>query len=571
MTSNLALARTWRPKNFAEVVGQEHILQALTNALTQNRLHHAYLFSGTRGVGKTTIARILAKCLNCETGVTATPCCKCDSCLEIDAGRFIDLLEVDAASRTKVEDTRDLLDNVQYLPAKGRYKVYLIDEVHMLSGHSFNALLKTLEEPPAHVKFLFATTDQQKLPITILSRCLHFKLKAISPLLISKQLKNILEKEQVGFEFTALEKLAIAAQGSIRDGLSLLDQAIAYSDRNVTTANINAMLGLTGSDYIFSLLNALGSNNPVDILATINHLAELAVDFTNALNELLTTIHQITLLQAIPSLDTTTWQDVTALQSLVKQFTPEDLQLYYQIGLIGKRDLALAPTPKIGFEMIMLRMLAFTQSTPQPIQAKTILTNKHTSATPTNQITTPEKPTSTVSQENKPPVDRSISTEPKNLDTAGLSKTPQLDVSTTTIHQEPKQAESKSPVTMQHNTTTLNLADLKLTGPTLALAQHCIVSSIKDNHVELLLDPAQAPLLNKKHEERLSSAYSTVYGKDMTVTINIGTTNMGTQTNIDKQERAQKLSVATQEINQDDKIQQLIKTFDATIIQDSIR
>src|SRR3972149_8010027 len=287
------LARKWRPKNFAEVAGQEHILRALTNALTQKRLHHAYLFSGTRGVGKTTIARILAKCLNCETDITPTPCGKCDTCTEIDAGRLIDLIEVDAASRTKVEDTRDLLDNVQYLPTKSRYKIYIIDEVHMLSGHSFNALLKTLEEPPEHVKFLLATTDPQKLPVTVLSRCLQFNLKTLSPELIQKQLQHILTQENISYEDQALHQLALSANGSVRDALSLLDQAIAFGLNKIIATDVKAMLGTSDIRKIFTLLEALTANNANMILEIINLLAESATDFMSIIDDLLEILHQI--------------------------------------------------------------------------------------------------------------------------------------------------------------------------------------------------------------------------------------------------------------------------------------
>lgn len=353
------LARKWRPKNFSEVVGQEHVLRALMNALLQNRLHHAYLFTGTRGIGKTTIARILVKCLNCETGITATPCGRCDACLEIDAGRFIDLIEVDAASRTKVEDTRDLLDNVQYLPAKGRFKVYIIDEVHMLSSHSFNALLKTLEEPPEHVKFLLATTDPQKLPITVLSRCLQFNLKIVSPELIQKQLKHILVQEKIEFEDLALYQIALAACGSVRDALSLLDQAIGFGYGKINTLDISLMLGSVDTGKIFILLEALVSNNAKEILKVISDLAELAADFVNVINELLEVFQQIAVIQLVPDADATNWQHQELIRKLASQIKPEEVQLYYQICLIGKRDLSLAPSLRSGFEMLMLRMLAF--------------------------------------------------------------------------------------------------------------------------------------------------------------------------------------------------------------------
>jgi DNA polymerase-3 subunit gamma/tau len=344
------LARKWRPKAFAEVVGQEHVTKSLINALNQERLHHAYLFTGTRGIGKTTLARIFAKCLNCETGLTAEPCGKCASCTEVDSGHFIDLIEVDAASRTKVEDTRELLDNVQYAPTHGRYKIYLIDEVHMLSGHSFNALLKTLEEPPPHVKFLLATTDPQKMPITVLSRCLQFNLKNIAAEKITEHLSDVLSKEQIEYEPAALSQLARAADGSIRDALSLLDQAIAYGNNKIILADINTMLGTIEDDHLYRLLRSLAKQDAVQILTIINNLADQAADFVGVLEQLISLLHQIAISQ---------FKNDKNANELAKLFTPEDIQLYYQIALIGRRDLPLAPTSKTGFEMIMLRMLAF--------------------------------------------------------------------------------------------------------------------------------------------------------------------------------------------------------------------
>ena len=354
------LARKWRPKTFAETVGQEYVLQALINALNQQRLHHAYLFTGTRGVGKTTIARILAKCLNCEIGITATPCGKCSSCQEIDAGRFIDLIEVDAASRTKVEDTRELLDNVQYAPSKGRFKVYLIDEVHMLSGHSFNALLKTLEEPPPHVKFLLATTDPQKLPETVLSRCLQFHLKNLLPEQIAEQFQYILTQENIPFELPALQQLSKAAQGSLRDGLSLLDQSIAFSDANIKTDLIKTMLGTIEDSYLFDLMDSLIQQDANGILKTIAQMAERTYNFTDAVDNLISLLHHITIVQAVPNDIPSSWDNVVELKQLATQLTAEEVQLYYQIALIGRRDLPLTPDPRGGFEMVLLRMLAFT-------------------------------------------------------------------------------------------------------------------------------------------------------------------------------------------------------------------
>lgn len=354
--SHQVLARKWRPKTFKTLAGQEHVLRALMNALDKNRLHHAYLFTGTRGVGKTTIARILAKCLNCETGVTSTPCGKCSACTEIDEGRFIDLIEVDAASRTKVEDTRELLENVQYAPTRGRYKIYLIDEVHMLSGHSFNALLKTLEEPPPHVLFLLATTDPQKLPVTVLSRCLQFNLKNLSAERIAQYLIHVLKEEKIPFDENAIDKLSIAAQGSMRDALSLLDQAIAFSHGNVNTNDISVMLGSIEQKHVEALLNALATQDAKQLLTTSNELAEFGADFNNVLEELLSALHQIAITQLVPDFQT---YENDFIHALASKFTREDVQLYYQIGLHGRRDLNIIQNNKSGFEMTLLRMLAF--------------------------------------------------------------------------------------------------------------------------------------------------------------------------------------------------------------------
>lgn len=353
------LARKWRPRIFREMVGQEHVLKALINALDHNRLHHAYLFTGTRGVGKTSIARILAKCLNCESGVSSEPCGTCSACVEISEGRFVDLIEVDAASRTKVEDTRELLDNVQYAPTRGRYKIYLIDEVHMLSSHSFNALLKTLEEPPEHIKFLLATTDPQKLPVTILSRCLQFNLKNMSPERIVEHLKDILGKEVVPFEEAGLWLLARSADGSMRDALSLTDQAISFGSGKIVEADVAAMLGTIDHQLIQKLMEGLIQVDGQSILEAVAGFAEHAPDFDAALSDLLALLHRIAIAQALPEALDNSYGDRKQVLEYAHQLAPEDVQLYYQMGLMGRRDLHLAPDPRSGFEMALLRMLAF--------------------------------------------------------------------------------------------------------------------------------------------------------------------------------------------------------------------
>ncbi|EEH7361337.1 DNA polymerase III subunit gamma/tau [Salmonella enterica subsp. enterica serovar Infantis] len=361
------LARKWRPQTFADVVGQEHVLTALANGLSLGRIHHAYLFSGTRGVGKTSIARLLAKGLNCETGITATPCGVCDNCREIEQGRFVDLIEIDAASRTKVEDTRDLLDNVQYAPARGRFKVYLIDEVHMLSRHSFNALLKTLEEPPAHVKFLLATTDPQKLPVTILSRCLQFHLKALDVEQIRHQLEHILNEEHIAHEPRALQLLSRAADGSLRDALSLTDQAIASGDGQVSTQAVSAMLGTLDDDQALSLVEAVVDANGERVMSLINEAAARGIEWEALLVEMLSLLHRIAMVQLSPA---ALGSDMAAIEQrmheLARTVPPGDLQLYYQTLLIGRKELPWAPDRRMGVEMTLLRALAFHPRMPLP-------------------------------------------------------------------------------------------------------------------------------------------------------------------------------------------------------------
>jgi DNA polymerase-3 subunit gamma/tau len=363
--SYIVLARKWRPKRFAEMVGQEHVLRALANALDSGKVHHAFLFTGTRGVGKTTIARILAKSLNCETaGVSSNPCGVCAACREIDEGRFVDLIEVDAASRTKVDDTRDMLDNVQYAPSRGRYKVYLIDEVHMLSNHSFNALLKTLEEPPPHVKFLLATTDPQKLPVTVLSRCLQFSLKRLPASLIGDRMKFIAAEENLQFDPAAAALLARAAEGSMRDALSLMDQLIAFGGGTLNEVNARAMLGTIDRGHVGRLIDALARSDGPALLAEVRDLDRDAPDYDRALVELTAFLQRVAIVQIVPEAAQQDEEfDEASLTRLAAAISPEDVQLYYQIALGGRRDLSVAPEPRLGFEMTLLRMLAFRPDT----------------------------------------------------------------------------------------------------------------------------------------------------------------------------------------------------------------
>jgi len=360
------LARKWRPRTFSDLIGQEHVVQALVNGLDQDRVHHAFLLTGTRGVGKTTIARILAKCLNCEKGVSSTPCGECGSCIDLDDGRFVDMLEIDAASKTKVDDTREMLEGVQYTPTRGRYKVYIIDEVHMLSGHSFNALLKTLEEPPPHVKFVLATTDPQKLPITILSRCLRFSLTRLLPDQISGQLETILEAESIAADPSAIMRIARAADGSMRDGLSLLDQAIAFGGGSLKDGDVATMLGSIDHVHIAAIIDALVSADAGSLLEIVNQLSLQSRNLEAVLDELAEAMHRIALIQAAPDFRDPERADWDSLVERAGRISPEDAQLYYQIAITGRRDLGIAPDPRTGLEMTLLRMLAFRPADSQP-------------------------------------------------------------------------------------------------------------------------------------------------------------------------------------------------------------
>ncbi len=383
--SYVVLARKWRPKRFAEMVGQEHVLRALSNALDSGKVHHAFLFTGTRGVGKTTVARILAKSLNCETnGVSSNPCGVCAACQEIDEGRFVDLIEVDAASRTKVDDTRDMLDNVQYAPTRGRYKVYLIDEVHMLSTHSFNALLKTLEEPPPHVKFLLATTDPQKLPVTVLSRCLQFSLKRLPAALIGERLKFIAAAENLSFESAAIALLSRAAEGSMRDALSLMDQLIAFGGGAISEVNARSMLGTIDRGHVGRLVEAVSRGDGAALMAEVRELDRDAPDYDRALVDLATLLQRIAIVQIVPEAAPQDEEfDAALLTRLAQAISPEDAQLYYQIALAGRRDLNMAPEPRIGFEMTLLRMLAFRpDAAAQPSKALSIASTASAAGTP---------------------------------------------------------------------------------------------------------------------------------------------------------------------------------------------
>jgi len=541
------LARKWRPGTFLDLVGQEHVRRALVNALDNDRLHHAFLFTGTRGVGKTTIARILAKSLNCELGVSSTPCGTCDACQEISEGRFVDLIEVDAASRTKVEDTRELLENVQYAPTRARYKVYLIDEVHMLSNHSFNALLKTLEEPPPHVKFLLATTDPQRLPVTILSRCLQFNLKRLPIPLIQKHLEDILNKEQISFEIPALLQIANAADGSMRDALSLTDQAIAYCAGDIKDSDVGSMLGTIDQHFVYDILLALAKNDIHNALQQVEKIAELAADFDSVLVDMLSVLHHLALAKLAPNNVTERVKYQSAFNRLTQQFGAEDIQLFYQIALNGRRDLALAPNTQLGFEMTILRMLAFKPAnmldTSTPAPASTSTTAKHSSVANVTQDLQSNK---TESQHNN-----------------SIKKTTPAPVD-----EKPKTH------TASFNNTALDweklVSNIKLKGITQQLAKHCALKNKSDNKITLEIAELHKQLLNKNRQAEIERALQNELNSNVSLEI-ITSANPGdTPAVIEEKRQVNKLNSARQEIENDQTVKSIVDTFDAEINIDSI-
>ena len=512
------LARKWRPRTFAELVGQEHVVRALENALTQQRLHHAYLFTGTRGVGKTTLARIIAKALNCETGVTASPCGKCGACTEIDAGRFVDLLELDAASNTQVDNMRELLENALYAPTAGRYKVYIIDEVHMLSRNAFNAMLKTLEEPPAHVKFILATTDPQKIPVTVLSRCLQFNLKQIPQPQIGGRLEQILQAEGIRFEAPALQLIARAAQGSLRDALSLLDQAIAHGAGSVVQDSVRAMLGVIGQDHLHAILRALAAHDGAALIAEAGRMAERSLSFDAALQDLASLFHRLSLVQTVPDAIGDDDPDRAALEELAGQFAPEDLQLYYQIAIQGRGDLGLAPDEQAGFAMALLRMLAFAPAgqgasapAPQRIAPQRAVNASSPAAAP---------------ESKKNPADGSW-----------------------------------------HEL----VGQLGLTGMARMLAQHCELVARDGARVELKIAQAHQRLLDGPFQERLKGALEQHFGSKLRLVIQIADSAGSSPAAIADREKQQRLGQATAAIEQDPFVRELVENFDARVVESSIK
>jgi DNA polymerase-3 subunit gamma/tau len=555
------LARKWRPQNFQELVGQEHVQRALVNALNDDRLHHAYLFTGTRGVGKTTIARIFSKSLNCETGITSTPCGVCATCMEIAEGRYVDLIEVDAASRTGVDDTRELLENVQYAPTRGRYKVYLIDEVHMFSKSSFNALLKTLEEPPPHVKFLLATTDPQKLPVTILSRCLQFNLKRLPVSLIISHLQHVLTQESVEHNVTALQLIAEAADGSMRDALSLLDQAIAFGGGTVRELEVRDMLGSVSRDKVISLLKAILLRDAAQTLRVVAELAELSTDFESVLAELLSLLHHMSLAKSVPeALD----EFVSAREVLLKlsvEVSAEDLHLFYQIALIGRRDLPLSPDPRSGFEMTILRMLAFrpvdagasraVHSQNQPQGQSRVQAAKQVKACAQNsaQMVNSKAKTSPVENSNTGPVDGS------------------------TLEKNPSQASTRVvPKKVVSDEWREIVNSLGLGGLVKQLAINCTVKKRDGNNIVLQIETGHANLINPKAKQRLQQALGEYFDIEAQLEIEVASTiSSESPAQMVQRETEQRQQQAVRSINEDSFTQTLKENFNAEIIPGSVK
>jgi DNA polymerase-3 subunit gamma/tau len=531
--SYTVLARKWRPRRFEELVGQPHVVQALANSLADNRLHHAYLFTGTRGIGKTTVARLLAKALNCETGIVAEPCGVCAACTAIDAGRFVDLIEVDAASRTKVDDTRELLDNVQYAPTRGRFKVYLIDEVHMLSNHSFNALLKTLEEPPPHVKFLLATTDPQKLPVTVLSRCLQFNLKRFTVAQIQTQLEKICTAEGIAFDAAGLKAIARGAAGSMRDGLSLLDQSIAFGGGKVEGPLVAAMLGSIDRDHVLRLLGALAKQDGTALLAAVEKLDESAPDYGAVLDDLLEALQRIAVLQLVGGRAED--EEFAAVAPFVEQFSAEDAQLYYQIALHGRRDLPIGREPRMSFEMTLLRMLAFRpvgeEAAAQGRPARVVQSPTRAAAPPA-----PARPQPLSTPERAP----DTSVKPGGVGSA----TPEW-------------------------ASVVQALDLR--GPAKQLADSCDLTSNAGGSWQLVVPADKEHLNTQQLRSRLEAALREQFGRDLRLAITVGQPSRSTPAETRRANESARMREARETIETDPNVKAVQAAFDATLEPDSIR
>ncbi|MDG2019258.1 MAG: DNA polymerase III subunit gamma/tau [Porticoccaceae bacterium] len=567
------LARKWRPNTFSEMVGQEHVLQALINALDNDRLHHAYLFTGTRGVGKTTIARILAKCLNCEVGVSSKPCGTCSSCEEIASGRFIDLMEIDAASRTGVDDMRDLLDNVQYAPARGRYKVYLIDEVHMLSKQSFAALLKTLEEPPEHVKFLFATTDPKKLPITVLSRCLQFNLKNLSTEKIAHHLNFVLNEEKLPCEELGTLALARAADGSMRDALSLTDQAIGHGGGKITESDVNAMLGTIDRSFAIGICNALIAGDGTQLLAEVSKMAELSPDYIMVLADLLSIWHQVAIMQTVPEAIDKTLSHYAEICEIANSVSREDIQLYYQICLLGRKDLDLAPDLKSGFEMVLLRTLAFRPGSATGAK-KSPAIKANTGAE--SSLKKPQAEGYVVPQalhKSTPKVESPEAQKPMAIKEPKpeISPKEQLKV-VEQIVTAPLKIDSKIDLKSLTPDNWLEVHSQLDLGASLGeIASHCLFSERCDNQLLFVIDQQQTSLYDSAHQQGLATVLSDYFGIEVTVDISFGVAQKETPRVANIRAKEERLAAAIEVLNQDPDLQEFKKKFDANLDTNTVR
>lgn len=555
------LARKWRPRNFSEIVGQEHVVRALTHALEFQRLHHAYLFTGTRGVGKTTIARILAKAINCEARKGFDPCGECPICREVDEGRFVDLIEVDAASRTKVEDTRDLLENVLYAPNRGRYKVYLIDEVHMLSGHSFNALLKTLEEPPPHIKFLLATTDPQKIPVTVLSRCLQFNLKRLTPDQIRSQMEAILRRENLAFEANAIRALARAADGSMRDGLSLLDQAIVHGGGRLLEDDVSAMLGTVARQPVFDLLEALATGDAAALLTHIEALSEHAPDFGDVLQQLLILLHHAALAQWVPEVAKRD-EDADRILAFSRRLAAEDLQLFYQIGLVGQRDLPLAPDPRGGFEMVLLRMLAFR---PADARQAGSAVRPHPETPVRKPVADPPPPAAP----NPAGVRASAGpAPPRPAVEPGPVPPPSAPPSLITAGGVPDAGPAPLP---EKPAWPSLIRAMGLAAVTRELANNCVLEKLDEASCDLLLDPGLGHLRVARAEATLEKALQDHFRRPLKLCIKMQAAMEETPAAQMQREKEERQRAAEIEMEQDETVRTLKERFDARIVPGSIK
>jgi DNA polymerase-3 subunit gamma/tau len=556
--SYTVLAVKWRPKRFETLVGQADVVKALVNSLTAGRIHHAYLFSGTRGVGKTTVARILAKALNCESGVSAEPCGECAACVAIDEGRFVDLIEVDAASRTKVDDTRELLDNVQYMPTRGRFKVYLIDEVHMLSTHSFNALLKTLEEPPPHVKFLFATTDPQKLPVTVLSRCLQFNLKKLSASAIATQLAEIVASEGLEAEPAALQAIARSAAGSMRDGLSLLDQAIAFGGGRITAADVGQMLGSIDRHQVVQILEALIRADGEALLEAVDRLDEQGADFATVLDEIMSALQRVAVAQLVDARRVT--DDGVDWASLAASMQAEDVQLYYQIALGGRRDISVCRDERMSFEMTLLRMLAFRPV----VDARPASTESaHTAGGASDTAGRAPHAAGRAPQHTARGAPHTAGGRvPRMAERRERSAEPRPHA--------PAQSPQSTPVTGISDWQAL-VRRANLRGAVRNLAEHCVLSSVENGRVELVLDSDKANFNTDQLRQRLEQALAEHLQGSLTLKITIGRPPSATPAQLRRENEDQRMRDAREAIEQDPTIQAVQAAFDATVEPDSIQ